>query len=247
MEGPTPVSALIHAATMVAAGVFFILRFSFLFDKVPFVMGIIALIGGLTCFFSATVGLFQNDIKKIIAYSTCSQLGYMFFILGFSFYSVSFFHLSSHAFFKALLFLSAGSVIHAANDFQDIRKVGGLIKNMPLTYTSFLIGSVALTGLPFLSGFYSKEAILEKSFTSSFFLREFIRFLGLFVITFTSFYSFKLIYCIFIQPPKASKIVFNNSQENLNLISVSLVILGIFSIFFGFVFSDAFIGYGLPL
>ena len=163
MEGPTPVSALIHAATMVAAGVFLVLRFSFLFDMVPYVLQIIALIGSLTCFIAATIGLFQNDIKKIIAYSTCSQLGYMFFIAGLSFYNVSFFHLCSHAFFKALLFLCAGSVIHSLKDNQDIRMMGSLISKIPTTCTCFMIGSIALSGLPFLSGFYSKEAILEFS------------------------------------------------------------------------------------
>lgn len=163
MEGPTPVSALIHAATMVAAGVFLVLRFSFLFDMVPSILQIVAIIGSLTCFAAATIGLFQNDIKKIIAYSTCSQLGYMFFIAGLSFYNVSFFHLCSHAFFKALLFLCAGSVIHSLRDCQDIRMMGSLVNKVPVTYICFIIGSLALSGLPFLSGFYSKEAILEFS------------------------------------------------------------------------------------
>lgn len=247
MEGPTPVSALIHAATMVAAGVFFILRFSYIFDMIPSVLFIISTIGAITCFFSATIGVFQNDIKKVIAYSTCSQLGYMFFVAGLSFYSVSFFHLTSHAFFKALLFLSAGSVIHAVSDFQDIRKMGGLIMKMPLTYTSFLVGSLALAGLPFLSGFYSKEAILEKSLTISFFSKDFTRFMGLFAAIFTSFYSFKLLYLGFIQKPKINEKIFEKSSESFSFISLTLFILGVFSIFFGFFSQDFFIGYGLPL
>jgi NADH-ubiquinone oxidoreductase chain 5 len=165
MEGPTPVSALIHAATMVTAGIFLIIRCSPIFEYSPFVLNIITFIGALTAFFSATIGLVQNDIKKIIAYSTCSQLGYMTFVCGVSNYSTSLFHLSNHAFFKALLFLSAGSIIHGLGNEQDIRKMGGLINIMPFTYAMFLIGSLSLAGFPFLSGFYSKDIILELVFT----------------------------------------------------------------------------------
>jgi NADH-ubiquinone oxidoreductase chain 5 len=166
MEGPTPVSALIHAATMVTAGVFLIIRCSFIFEYAANILLLVLFIGGLTCIFSATVGLVQNDIKKIIAYSTCSQLGYMIFACGLSSYFVSFFHLINHAFFKALLFLSAGSIIHAINDEQDMRKMGNLIQLIPLTYSLMLIGSLSLIGFPFLTGFYSKDIILEISFLS---------------------------------------------------------------------------------
>jgi NADH-ubiquinone oxidoreductase chain 5 len=165
MEGPTPVSALIHAATMVTAGIFLIIRCSPLFEYTPLVLNLITIVGALTAFFAATIGLIQNDIKKIIAYSTCSQLGYMTFVCGLSNYSTGLFHLANHAFFKALLFLSAGSVIHGLSNEQDIRKMGGLFKLMPFTYALFLIGSLALAGFPFLSGFYSKDVILELAFT----------------------------------------------------------------------------------
>lgn len=161
MEGPTPVSALIHAATMVTAGVFLIIRSSPLFECVPSVLVFITFIGAATAFMAATAGLLQNDLKKVIAYSTCSQLGYMVFACGLSSYSVSLFHLSNHAFFKALLFLSAGAVIHSLSSEQDLRRLGGLLQMLPLTYIMFLIGSLALMGFPFLTGFYSKDLILE--------------------------------------------------------------------------------------
>jgi len=164
MEGPTPVSALIHAATMVTAGVFLIIRLSPLLEYAPYALICIGVIGGLTAIFAATVGLVQNDIKKVIAYSTCSQLGYMVFACGISNYSVSLFHLMNHGFFKALLFLSAGSVIHAMGDEQDMRKYGGLINTLPMTYSLMLIGSLSLMGFPFLTGFYSKDAILELAY-----------------------------------------------------------------------------------
>ena len=164
MEGPTPVSALIHAATMVTAGVFILLRCSPLLEFSSFMLIIITIIGSITAFMAASIGVFQNDLKKVIAYSTCSQLGYMVFSCGLSNYSVSLFHLMNHAFFKALLFLSAGSVIHALFDEQDMRKMGGLINLMPLTYIMVLIGSLSLMGFPFLTGFYSKDLILELSY-----------------------------------------------------------------------------------
>jgi proton-translocating NADH-quinone oxidoreductase chain L len=161
MEGPTPVSALIHAATMVTAGVFLLIRSSPILEFAPNALIIVVIIGALTALFAATVGLVQNDIKKVIAYSTCSQLGYMVFACGLSNYSVSLFHLFNHGFFKALLFLSAGAVIHAMADEQDMRKLGGLIRSLPFTYSMMLIGSLSLMGFPFLTGFYSKDAILE--------------------------------------------------------------------------------------
>jgi NADH-ubiquinone oxidoreductase chain 5 len=161
MEGPTPVSALIHAATMVTAGVFVLLRCSPLIEYSENGLLIIGILGALTAFMAATIGVVQNDLKKVIAYSTCSQLGYMVFSIGLSNYSVSFFHLTNHAFFKALLFLSAGSIIHAMSDEQDMRRLGGLVKVVPVTYLMIVIGSMSLMGFPFLTGFYSKDALLE--------------------------------------------------------------------------------------
>ena len=169
MEGPTPVSALIHAATMVTAGVFVILRSSPILEYSNFALFIITLFGCLTAFMAATIGVVQNDIKKVIAYSTCSQLGYMIFACGLSNYTISLFHLMNHAFFKALLFLSAGSVIHAIADEQDMRKMGGLVKIIPVTYIMIIIGSLALMGFPFLTGFYSKDILLELSFGTYYF------------------------------------------------------------------------------
>ena len=168
MEGPTPVSALTHAATMVTAGVFLIIRMSPLFELSSSLLIIIIIIGSLTSFFSATIGMVQNDIKKVIAYSTCSQLGYMITICGFSFYDLSLFHLINHGFFKALLFLSAGSIIHSMYDEQDMRKYGGLRRIIPITFMFITIGSIALIGLPFLSGFYSKDLILETIYFSKY-------------------------------------------------------------------------------
>jgi NADH-ubiquinone oxidoreductase chain 5 len=168
MEGPTPVSALIHAATMVTAGVFLVIRMSPVFELSSSILILIIIIGSLTSFFSATVGMVQNDLKKVIAYSTCSQLGYMIMICGFSFYDLSLFHLINHGFFKALLFLSAGSIIHAINDEQDMRKYGALKNLLPLIYIFIIIGSIALIGLPFLSGFYSKDLIIEVALFSNF-------------------------------------------------------------------------------
>ncbi len=161
MEGPTPVSALIHAATLVTAGVFLFVRFSLLFEQTPNVLIFVAFVGASTAFFAASSGLAQNDLKKVIAYSTCSQLGYMVFTCGLSHYQLGFFHLVNHAFFKALLFLSAGGIIHANSSVQDIRKYGGLARLLPLSFVMFSIGSLALMGLPFLTGFYSKDIILE--------------------------------------------------------------------------------------
>jgi NADH-ubiquinone oxidoreductase chain 5 len=169
MEGPTPVSALIHAATMVTAGVFVVLRSSPILEYSNFSLLIVTIIGSLTAFMAATIGVVQNDLKKVIAYSTCSQLGYMIFACGLSNYTISLFHLMNHAFFKALLFLSAGSVIHAMSDEQDMRKMGGLIKVIPITYIMIVVGSLALMGFPFLTGFYSKDILLELSFGTYYF------------------------------------------------------------------------------
>jgi len=194
MEGPTPVSALIHAATMVTAGVFLVIRSSYIFDNSLNILIFVSFIGGMTCLFSGLIGVFQFYIKKIVAYSTCSQLGYMFFSCGMSNYNVALFHLFNHAFFKALLFLSMGSIIHALLDEQDIRKMGNLANYLPLTYIMVLIGSFSLLAFPFLTGFYSKDFLLEFVFSMYSINSLFIYFLGILAAFFTAFYSFRLIY-----------------------------------------------------
>jgi NADH-ubiquinone oxidoreductase chain 5 len=213
MEGPTPVSALIHAATMVTAGVFLISRSSYLFEFSPFSLNVVIVIGSCTAFFAATTGLFQNDIKKIIAYSTCSQLGYMVFACGLSSYEVGLFHLSNHAFFKALLFLGAGSIIHALADEQDLRKMGGLKKILPYSYAVMTIGSLALIGFPFLSGFYSKDIILEVSIAKYTVAGHFAFVLGLLAVFCTAFYSTRLLYLAFLAPSNGNKNVIFNAHE----------------------------------
>jgi NADH-ubiquinone oxidoreductase chain 5 len=165
MEGPTPVSSLLHAATLVTAGVYLLIRLHPVLDKSPMVLTVICVLGAITALVAATIGLVQNDLKKVIAYSTCSQLGYMVFSIGLSSANVSIFHLSNHAFFKALLFLSAGSVIHALGDEQDVRKYGAGLLTQPLTYFMILVGSLSLMGVPFLTGFYSKDLILELAYS----------------------------------------------------------------------------------
>ncbi len=244
MEGPTPVSALIHAATMVTAGVFLIIRCSFFFEYSELCLNLIILVGSLTAFFAATTGLFQNDIKKIIAYSTCSQLGYMIFACGLSSYETALFHLSNHAFFKALLFLSAGSVIHAINDEQDIRKMGGLKNFLPFTYIAILIGSLALTGFPFLAGFFSKESILEIAYAKHNTLGFFSYFLGSFAAFFTAFYSIRLLFLVFLANPNGNRIILLNAHESSLEMSLPLFILIFFSIFVGYLTKDFFIGFG---
>jgi NADH-ubiquinone oxidoreductase chain 5 len=246
MEGPTPVSALIHAATMVTAGVFLIVRSSFLFEMSSTSLCFILVIGSLTTFFSSTVGLFQNDIKKIIAYSTCSQLGYMIFACGLSSYDVAMFHLSNHAFFKALLFLGAGSIIHAMNDEQDLRKYGGLKNLLPFSYSIFLIGSLALMGIPFLSGFYSKDTILEIAYSKCNNFSHFAYLLGTLSVFSTAYYSVRLLCLVFLNKPNGSRqIILNAHEPNYNM-SFSLFILFVFSVFVGFFTKDLFIGFGSP-
>uniref|UniRef100_UPI0030FE406A NADH dehydrogenase subunit 5 n=1 Tax=Madrepora piresae TaxID=3134086 RepID=UPI0030FE406A len=232
MEGPTPVSALIHAATMVTAGVFLLIRVSPLFDVVPLVLIFITIIGVLTVFVAGTIGLVQNDLKKIVAYSTCSQLGYMVVACGLSHYSIGLFHLMNHAFFKALLFLSAGSLIHAMVDEQDVRKMGGLLHFLPLTYIFFLIGSFSLMGLPFLTGFYSKDLILEFAFGQFYLI--FVYWLGCFSVLLTAIYSIRLIYLSFLSNPtfKWAKIYSLKEGEGLLLIPLGILALG--SIFWGY-------------
>lgn len=200
MEGPTPVSASIHAATMVTAGVFMIARCSPLFEYPPTALIVITSAGAMTSFLAATTGILQNDLKRVIAYSTCSQLGYMIFACGISNYSVSVFHLMNHAFFKALLFLSAGSVIHAMSDEQDMRKMGGLASSFPLTYAMMLMGSLSLIGFPFPTGFYSKDVILELAYTKYTISGNFAFWLGSVSVLFTSYYSFRLLFLTFLVP-----------------------------------------------
>jgi proton-translocating NADH-quinone oxidoreductase chain L len=244
MEGPTPVSALIHAATMVTAGVFLITRCSALYELTTVTINIVAIAGALTAFFAATTGLLQNDLKRVIAYSTCSQLGYMFFACGVSYYSVGVFHLFNHAFFKALLFLSAGSVIHAVADEQDMRKMGGLLKLIPFTYSMIFIGSCSLMGLPFLTGFYSKDLILEAAFSRFNTVGLFCYWLGVFAAFFTAFYSTRLAFLTFLVKPNGFKIVILNAAESSIRLTLPLMVLAIPSIFIGFLFKDLMTGLG---
>lgn len=244
MEGPTPVSALIHAATMVTAGVFLIIRCSFLFECVPSVLNFIALIGASTAFIAATAGLVQNDLKKVIAYSTCSQLGYMVFACGLSNYSLSLFHLANHAFFKALLFLSAGAVIHSVSSEQDLRRFGGLLKILPYTYIMFVIGSLALIGFPFLTGFYSKDIILEVAGAGFTVPASFAYGLGLLTAMFTAFYSYRLLNLAFYGQARSQRTYIANAHELTPRIGFALAVLAIGSVFVGFVNRDIFIGFG---
>jgi len=244
MEGPTPVSALIHAATMVTAGVFLIIRSSYLFEFSPLALNLVVLIGAGTAFFAATTGLFQNDLKKVIAYSTCSQLGYMVFACGLSSYEVGLFHLSNHAFFKALLFLGAGSVIHALADEQDLRKMGGLKNILPFSYSIMLIGSLALIGFPFLSGFYSKDVILELSFAKFTASGHFSFLLGTLAAFCTAFYSTRVLFLVFLSKPNGNKHVIYNAHEGSLALTAPLFILSLLSVFIGFLTKDLFIGAG---
>jgi len=244
MEGPTPVSALIHAATRVTAGVFLICRCSPLLEYAPNIRFYITILGGVTAFLAATTGLLQNDLKRVIAYSTCSQLGYRVFAAGLSCYSVSIFHLANHAFFKALLFLGAGSVIHAIADEQDMRKRGGLIKRLPLTYTVIIVGSLALIGFPFLTGFYSKDVILELAYGSFTVEGRFVHTLGVFAAFFTAYYSTRLLAITFLRPANGLRVHYSNAHEGSFARSFPLVLLSFASLFVGYVNRDIIIGLG---
>lgn len=244
MEGPTPVSALIHAATIVTAGVFLLGRCSPLLEYANECTQLIMFVGAMGAFFASTTGLVQNDIKKVIAYSTCSQLGYMIFACGTSHYHLAVYHLANHAFFKALLFLGAGSVIHGICDEQDMRKIGGLRRLLPFTYAIIIIGSLSLIGFPFLSGFYSKDAILEVALAKYSYTGHFAYFLGTFSAFLTAFYSIRLVYLCFLSYPNGYKSVIFNAHESPSLISFPLGILAIPSIFMGYLFKDAFFGFG---
>lgn len=244
MEGPTPVSALIHAATMVTAGVFLIARCSPLFEYAQGALSIITVVGAMTAFFAASTGLLQNDMKRVIAYSTCSQLGYMIFACGLSNYHVGVFHLANHAFFKALLFLGAGCVIHAVGDEQDMRKMGGLSKLLPFTYAMMLIGSLSLMGMPFLTGFYSKDVILEVAYGKYSTVGHFAYLLGSAAAFLTAFYSMRLLYLTFLSKPNGYRVLILNAHEAPWRMALPLFILVIPSIFIGYLTKDMIIGLG---
>jgi NADH-quinone oxidoreductase subunit L len=243
MEGPTPVSALIHAATMVTAGVFLVVRCSPLFEYSQTALNLVTLVGMITAIFAASVALVQNDIKKIVAYSTCSQLGYMFFAAGVGAYHVAMFHLFTHAFFKALLFLGSGSVIHAFKNEQDIRNMGGVRKKLPYTYIFMLIGTLALTGFPFLSGFYSKDAIIEFAYLRNSSLGYYAVTIGIFTAFLTSIYSWRLFFKTFHGPYNNKKISINETYESPIVMLAPLFLLSIGAIFAGYYFKETFIGH----
>mgnify|MGYP001997560560 FL=1 len=244
MEGPTPVSALIHAATMVTAGVFLIARCSLIFEYAPLALSIVTVFGALTAFFAATTALVQNDLKRVIAYSTCSQLGYMVFACGTSNYNVGVFHLANHAFFKALLFLTAGAIIHALADEQDMRKMGGLVKILPYSYAMIMIGSLSLAGFPFLTGFYSKDAILEMAYGSFTITSHFAHWLGTGAAFLTAFYSIRLIYLTFLNKSNAFRVSIEGAHDMPKIMGYPLIPLIFGSIFVGYLTKDMIIGPG---
>ncbi len=234
MEGPTPVSALIHAATMVTAGVFMVVRLSPIFEYAPTALAVVAVVGATTAFVTATIALCQTDIKRVIAYSTCSQLGYMFFAAGVSAYGAAIFHLMTHAFFKALLFLAAGSVIHAMSDQQDMRKMGGLWKLIPLTYAVMWVGSLALAGVPFFAGYFSKDIILESAFAAGGGVGAYAFSLGIVTALLTAFYGWRLILMTFHGAPRGDAAAMSRVHESPKVMTIPLVILAIGSIFAGY-------------
>ena len=243
MEGPTPVSALIHAATMVTAGVFLVVRCSPIYEYSELSLNIVTIVGMVTAFFAATVALVQSDIKKIIAYSTCSQLGYMFFAAGVGAYNVAMFHLFTHAFFKALLFLGSGSVIHSFNNQQDINQMGGVWKKLPYTYALMIIGTLALTGFPFLSGFYSKDAIIEFAFLKGNTIGFYAAFTGVCTAFLTAIYSWRLIFKTFHGSYNNSNISIKSMHESPLIMILPLIALAIGAIFSGILFKELFIGH----
>ncbi|MBI0432480.1 NADH-quinone oxidoreductase subunit L [Roseomonas sp. KE0001] len=243
MEGPTPVSALIHAATMVTAGVFLMARMSPLVEYAPNVLGFVTVIGATTALFAASVGMVQNDIKRVIAYSTCSQLGYMFFAVGVGAYQAAVFHLFTHAFFKALLFLGAGSVIHAMSDEQDIRRMGGIWKKIPVTYAMFWIGSLALAGVPYFAGYYSKDMILEAAFAGHGWTATYAFVCGILAAFLTAFYSWRLIILTFHGTPRADHHTMEHVHESPLVMLVPLLVLALGALFTGAYFYDDFVGH----
>jgi len=242
MEGPTPVSALIHAATMVTAGVFLVARCSPLFELSQTALNVVIIVGAITAFFAATVGLVQNDIKRVIAYSTCSQLGYMFVGLGIGAYQAAMFHLFTHAFFKALLFLGAGSVIHAMGDEQDMRKMGGLRQLIPATFFMMFIGTIALTGFPLTAGYYSKDAIIEGAYAAQAAPHMFGFAMLVVAAFFTSFYSWRLMFMTFFGAPRCSNEVLSHVHESPPVMLVPLIVLAFGALIAGVGFADLFIG-----
>ena len=243
MEGPTPVSALIHAATMVTAGVFLVVRCSPIFEYSQVALNFIAVIGMITALFAASIALVQNDIKKIIAYSTCSQLGYMFFAVGVGAYHVAIFHLFTHAFFKALLFLGAGSVIHAFKDEQDIRKMGGVWKKIPYTWALMLIGTLALTGFPLLSGFYSKDAIIEFAYFKNSSIGQYSMTVGILTAFLTSVYSWRLFFKTFHGKYNNLDLPIEKTHESPLVMLIPLIFLAIGALFAGYAFKELLIGH----
>jgi len=244
MEGPTPVSALIHAATMVTAGVYLLMRSSPLIEYSSTVLMLCLWIGAITTVFSSLIGLFQQDIKKVIAYSTMSQLGMMVIAIGLSSYNIALFHLVNHAFYKGLLFLGAGSVIHAVSDNQDFRRYGGLRPFLPLTYSVMLIASLSLVAFPFMTGFYSKDFILESAYGQFYFSSIAVYFIAVIGAMFTTLYSVKVLYLTFLTNPNGPLINYKKAHEGDIYMSIPLIILAIFSIFFGYISKDIFIGLG---
>ena len=244
MEGPTPVSALIHAATMVTAGVFMVARLSPLFELAPIALGFVTIIGATTAFFAATVGLVQTDIKRVVAYSTCSQLGYMFAAEGVGAYGAGMFHLFTHASFKALLFLGAGAVIHALHHEQDMRRMGGLRKVLPFTVAMMLIGTLSLTGFPFTSGFVSKDAIIEATYAAHSSVGNYAFVLTLIAAVLTSFYSWRLMFLVFEGKPREPKEVLAHAHEPPWTMGVPLILLALGALLLGVLFSHFFIGSG---
>ena len=244
MEGPTPVSALIHAATMVTAGVYLLMRSSPLIEYSNTVLLLCLWIGAITTVFSSLIGLFQQDIKKVIAYSTMSQLGMMVIAIGLSSYNVAIFHLVNHAFYKALLFLGAGAVIHAVADNQDFRKYGGLKSFLPLTYSVMLIASLSLVAFPFMTGFYSKDLIIESAYGQFSFSSTVVYFISTIGAMFTTLYSVKVLYLTFLTNPNGPVVNYKNAHEGDIYMSMPLIILAVFSIFFGYVTKDIFVGLG---
>ena len=236
MEGPTPVSALIHAATMVTAGVFLVARCSPLFEYAPTALAVVTVIGGATAIVAATIGLVQNDIKRVIAYSTMSQLGYMFFACGASAYAAGIMHLTTHAYFKALLFLGAGSVIHAMSDEQDMRKMGGIWRMIPLTYMVMWVGSLSLAGIPFFAGFFSKDIILEAAWGAHSIFGTYGFVLGIMAALLTALYSWRLLIMTFHGSPRADEKVMAHVHESPPVMMIPLVLLAIGAIFSGYLF-----------
>jgi len=247
MEGPTPVSALLHAATLVVAGCYLLIRSSFILEYSPTILILVIFTGALSTFLGASSGLLQNDLKRIIAFSTISQMGYIFLAIGLSQFNVAVFHVVNHAFFKSMLFLAAGAIIHSMKDNQDIRKLGGLLYFLPFTYCIILVGSLSLAALPWLTGFFSKDLIIELSYGQYSLSGYFGYWLGTITAILTSFYSFRLISIVFLTSPNGPKNYYLHTHEASIVVITPLFILSLLSIFFGYIFSDLFVGLGTDL